>query len=64
MNDLIYNNISEIENLFTDKKIGMNIMYRRIKPEDKEQINDLYMKLLNNHGSNVGIGYRISRLGL
>ena len=24
MNDLIYNNISEIENLFTDKKIGMN----------------------------------------
>lgn len=47
-----------------DKKIGMNIMYRRIKPEDKEHVNDLYMKLLNNHGSNVGMGYRISRLGL
>ena len=49
---------------FQNKKIDMNIMYRRIKQEDKEQINDLYMKLLNNHGSNVGMGYRISRLGL
>lgn len=47
-----------------NKKSGMNIMYRQIKQEDKEHVNDLYMKLLNNHGSNVGMGYRISRMGL
>lgn len=34
----------------------MNIIYRKIKEEDKETVNNLYEKLLDTHGCNVGIG--------
>ena len=37
----------------------MNIIYREIQEEDKEIVNDLYEKLLDDHGRNVGIGHRI-----
>ncbi len=33
----------------------MNIIYRQIKEEDKETINDLYEKLLEDHGGSVGM---------
>lgn len=46
------------------KKIVMDIMYRKIKEEDKEIINDLYEKLLDNHGCNIGLGHRIWILDL
>lgn len=42
----------------------MNIIYRKIKEEDKSTINDLYEKLLDDHGCNVGIGHRIWILDL
>lgn len=42
----------------------MNIIYRQIKEEDKETINDLYEKLLEDYGSNVGMGHRIWILDL
>lgn len=41
----------------------MKIIYRQIK-EDKETINDLYEKLLDDHGSSVGMGHRIWILDL
>lgn len=42
----------------------MNIIYRQIEKEDEDSVNDLYQKLCDDHGSNVGIGYRIPRLDL
>lgn len=42
----------------------MKIIYRQIKEEDKETINDLYEKLLDAHGSSVGMGHRIWILDL
>ena len=42
----------------------MDIVYRQIRKEDIETINDLYEKLLDDHGSNVGIGHRIWILDL
>lgn len=42
----------------------MNIIYRQIKEEDKETINVLYEKLLDNHGASVGMGHRIWILDL
>jgi hypothetical protein len=42
----------------------MKIIYRQIKEEDKEAINDLYEKLLDNHGASVGMGHRIWMLVL
>ena len=41
------------------EKMIMNIIYRKIQEEDKEIVNDLYEKLLDDHGCNVGIGHRI-----
>lgn len=37
----------------------MNISYREIQEKDKESVDDLYEKLLTDHGSNVGIGHRL-----
>lgn len=37
----------------------MNIIYRKIKEEDKEAINDLYEKLLDDNGCNIDMGHRI-----
>ena len=37
----------------------MNISYRKIKEKDKDVVDDLYEKLLTDHGSNVGIGHRL-----
>lgn len=42
----------------------MNIVYRSVKEEDKEIVNDLYEKLLDNHGSSVGMGHRLWILDL
>ena len=38
------------------EEIVMKIIYRQIKEEDKEAINDLYEKLLDDHGASVGMG--------
>ena len=35
----------------------MEIVIREVKKEDKEAINDLFEKLLSNHGCNYGIGH-------
>lgn len=35
----------------------MNIIYRQIKKDDKNSVNDLYEKLLKDHGSNYGLGF-------
>ena len=35
----------------------MDIIIREVKKEDKEAINDLFEKLLSNHGCNYGIGH-------
>lgn len=37
----------------------MNIIYRQIREEDKDTINDLYEKLLDDHSASVGMGHRI-----
>lgn len=42
----------------------MNIAYRQIKKEDKNSVNDLYEKLLNDCGCNYGMGYRLSGMVL
>lgn len=42
----------------------MNIIYRKIKKGDEEAINDLYEKLLDDHGGSVGMGYRLWILDL
>ncbi|MCI8384714.1 MAG: hypothetical protein HFJ33_07695 [Clostridia bacterium] len=42
----------------------MNIIYRQIREEEKETINDLYEKLLEHHSASVGMGHRIWILDL
>lgn len=42
----------------------MNITSRKIKEEDKQSIDDLYEKLLDDHCCNAGIGHRIWILDL
>lgn len=42
----------------------MNIVYRPVKETDKEIVNDLYEKLLDDHGGSVGMGHRLWILDL
>lgn len=37
----------------------MTIIYRQIEEKDIDSVNDLYEKLLTDHGNNVGLGHRL-----